>query len=58
MVACLALIVWHSRRMWALGRRAKDARNALFVAALEFGENWRRDVAELAAERLPTPDSH
>jgi len=30
-----------------------DARNALFDAALEFGANWRRDIGELAAERLP-----
>ena len=27
--------------------------NALYDAALELGENWRRPVAELAAERLP-----
>ncbi|MGO4604590.1 hypothetical protein [Terrabacter sp. 2YAF2] len=25
----------------------------LFDAALEFGDDWRRDVAVLAAERLP-----
>lgn len=28
--------------------------SALFDAALEFGESWRRDIAALAAERLPT----
>ena len=42
--------------MWFLRRRAKDVRNVLFDAALEFGENWRRDVAVLAGERLPTLD--
>lgn len=25
----------------------------LFDAALEFGDSWRRDIATLAAERLP-----
>jgi hypothetical protein len=39
--------------MWPLRWRSKDARNLLFDAALEFGENWRRRVASLAAERLP-----
>jgi hypothetical protein len=28
--------------MWSFRRRSKDARNLLFDAALEFGENWRR----------------
>jgi hypothetical protein len=42
--------------MWSLGQRSKDARNGLFDAALEFGKNWRRDVASLAAERLPELD--
>lgn len=44
--------------MWLRARRAKDARNVLFDAALEFGENWRRDLRVLAAERLPTLDRH
>lgn len=34
--------------MWAFGTRARDARNVLFDASLEFGRNWRLDV-----ERLP-----
>ena len=37
-------------------KRTSDARNVLFDAALEFGENWRRNVALLAGERLPTLD--
>lgn len=43
--------------MLFLRKRSKDARNVLFDAALEFGDNWRRDVAELAAERLPGLDA-
>lgn len=39
--------------MWFLRKRGKDARNVLLDAALEFGDDWRRDVAVLAAERLP-----
>jgi hypothetical protein len=27
--------------------------NVLYDAALEFGENWRRPLVELASERLP-----
>jgi hypothetical protein len=42
--------------MWPFRQRSQDALNALFDAALEFGENWRRDVASLAAERLPELD--
>jgi hypothetical protein len=34
-------------------KRSRDARNILFEASLEFGANWRRNIAELAAERLP-----
>jgi hypothetical protein len=34
-------------------KRGTDARNVLFDAALEFGDNWRRDVSSLATERLP-----
>lgn len=39
--------------MWPFRQRRTDPRNVLFDAALEFGANWRRDVAMLAAERLP-----
>ncbi|CAM5785552.1 hypothetical protein [Cellulomonas persica] len=42
--------------MSLLPQRSRDARNMLLDAALEFGANWRRDVAELAAERLPELD--
>lgn len=30
-----------------------DDLNTLFAAALEFGSDWRRPLAELASERLP-----
>ena len=39
--------------MWPFRQRSQDPRNVLFDAALEFGKNWRRDIAALAAERLP-----
>lgn len=39
--------------MWPFRQRSKDARNLLFDAALEFGQNWRREVTLLAADRLP-----
>lgn len=42
--------------MWPFRQRSNDARNTLFDAALEFGKNWRRDVASLAEERLPDLD--
>ena len=42
--------------MWPFRQRAHDARSVLFDAALEFGQNWRRDVSLLAAERLPELD--
>ena len=42
--------------MWPFRQRSTDARNLLFDAALEFGKNWRRDVASLAAGRLPELD--
>lgn len=42
--------------MWPFRQRSNDARNTLFDAALEFGKNWRRDVASLATERLPALD--
>jgi hypothetical protein len=32
---------------------AAEDLNVLYDASLEFGENWRRPVAGLAAERLP-----
>ena len=32
-----------------------DDRNTLYSAAVEFGSNWRRPLAELASERLPAP---
>jgi hypothetical protein len=35
---------------------AAEDLNVLYDAALEFGENWRRPVDELAAERLPHLD--
>lgn len=43
---------WEPEQVWFLWKRGRDSRNVLFDAALEFGENWRRDVAVLAAERL------
>lgn len=42
--------------MWPFRQRLIDPRNTLFDAALEFGKNWRRDVASLAEERLPDLD--
>jgi hypothetical protein len=42
--------------MWWSRTRLRDARNVLFDAALEFGNNWRRDVRSLATERLPDLD--
>jgi hypothetical protein len=30
--------------------------NVLYDASLEFGENWRRPISELAAERVPHLD--
>jgi len=30
-----------------------DDLNVLYDASLEFGENWRRPIAELAVQRLP-----
>ncbi len=49
--------LWDSVGMWPFRQRSKDARNVLFDAALEFGKNWRRDIATLAIERLPEIDS-
>ena len=48
-----AIPAWKPAHVEVAHERARDARNLLFDAALEFGENWRRDVAALAAERLP-----
>lgn len=49
--------LWDSVGMWPFRQRSKEARNVLFDAALEFGKNWRRDIAALAVERLPEMDS-
>ena len=43
--------------MWPMRTRVKDARNVFFDAALEFGNNWRRDLMSLARERLPELDA-